>query len=212
MVNKDLKRRIVEIAYKHKLSHLGSYFSCVDAIEAIIGDYMEKDDIFILSNGHAALALYVVLEKHYGHDAEMLFNKHGGHPHLDEENHIYCSTGSLGMGIAAAIGRALANPKRRVHVMVSDGECAEGVVWESLKFLDTHDVPNIHVYVMSNGYGAYDKVEPHRLNNQISGFNSKGQISFTLCTSEHFPFLHDLNAHYHIMKEPDYKLAMEMTQ
>ena len=72
MVNKDLKRRIVEIAYGNKLSHLGSYFSCVDAIEAIVGDYMDKDDIFILSNGHAALALYVVLEKYYGHNAEEL--------------------------------------------------------------------------------------------------------------------------------------------
>lgn len=211
MVNKDLKKRIVEIAYKHKLSHLGSYLSCVDAIEVIFSNYMKPEDIFILSNGHAALALYVVLEKHYGHDAEMLFTKHGGHPHWDEDNHIYCSTGSLGMGLPMAIGRALVN-KRRVHVMVSDGECAEGSIWESLKYLDTHDVPNIHVYVMSNGYGAYGKIDQPKLNKQIMAFNDKCQISFILCTSEHFSFLHDLNAHYHIMKETDYNLAMKMCQ
>lgn len=211
MVNKDLKRRIIEIAYKNKLSHLGSYFSCVDTIDFIF-EHKKPEDIFILSNGHAALAQYVVLEKYYGHNAEELFKKHGGHPHLDEENHIYCSTGSLGMGLAAAIGRALANKNRIVHVMVSDGECAEGVVWESLKFIENQGVTNIRIYVMVNGYSAYDPVNIARLNNQLMGFNSHGQISVVNCTSEHFPFLHDLNAHYHIMKEPDYKLAMEMTQ
>lgn len=211
MVNKDLKRRIVEIAYKNKLSHLGSYFSCVDAIDFIF-EKKSPEEIFILSNGHAALALYVVLEKHCGHDAEELFKKHGGHPHLDEANHIYCSTGSLGMGLAVAVGRAIANKLRTIHVMVSDGECAEGVIWEALKFIDTRSVPNIRVYVMVNGYGAYDKINPARLNNQLMGFNSNGQLSVVQCTSEHFPFLHDLNAHYHIMKEDDYKLAMEMTQ
>lgn len=212
MVNKDLKRRIIEIAYKNKLSHLGSYFSCVDAIDYIFEKVKKPEDIFILSNGHAALALYVVLEKYHKHDAEMLFHKHGGHPHLDEENHIYCSTGSLGMGLSVAVGRALANRNRKVHVMISDGECAEGVVWEALKFLDTHDAPNIHIYVMVNGYGAYDPINPGKLASQIGGFNNSGQVSICYCTSEHFPFLHDQNAHYHIMKEPDYKLALEMTQ
>lgn len=211
MVNKDLKRRIIEIAYKYKLSHLGSYFSCVDVIDFIFNK-KEKNDIFILSNGHAALAFYVVLEKYYGHNAEELFKKHGGHPHLDEENHIYCSTGSLGMGLSVAIGRAVANKNRKVHVMISDGECAEGVIWEALKYIDNNHVPNIHIYVMANGYGAYDKICLKKLKKQLFGFNEKGQISFINCTSEHFPFLHDLNAHYHIMKEEDYKIALEMTK
>lgn len=210
MINKDLKRRIVEIAYKHKLSHLGSYFSCVDTIDWI---FVSKgpEDIFILSNGHAALAQYVVLEKYHGVNAEMLFEKHGGHPHLDEENHIYCSTGSLGMGIAAAIGRALANPNRMVHVMLSDGECAEGVVWESLRFIADKQIKNILVYVVANGYGAYDAIPLDGLVQKLNGFNG-GNIHVIKATSEVFPFLHDLNAHYHIMKEDDYKVAMEMTQ
>ena len=84
----DLKKRIAEIAYKHKLSHLGSYFSSLEIIEEI---YKEKseDDIFILSSGHAALALYVVMEKYEGTNAEEMFLKHGGHPHRDEQNKIY---------------------------------------------------------------------------------------------------------------------------
>jgi transketolase len=211
MVNKDLKRRIIDIAYKHKLSHLGSYFSCVDAIDFIF--YNKKpDDIFILSNGHAALALYVVLEKYYGHNAEELFLKHGGHPHLDEANHIYCSTGSLGMGLSVAVGRALANKEHGVHVMISDGETAEGVVWEALRYVDMKDIRNIRIYVMANGYGAYDPIASHKLRKQINGFNEYGQVSVVNCTSEEFPFLNGQHAHYHIMKEPDYTLAMEMTK
>lgn len=210
MVNKDLKKRILEISYKNKLGHLGSYFSCVDYLDYIFST-MKPKDIFILSNGHASLAQYVVLEKYYGTDAEMLFNKHGGHPHLDESNHIYCSTGSLGMGIAVAIGRALANKNRIVHAMVSDGECAEGVVWESFRFISDHPVENIRVYVMANGYGAYCKIPYETLLKRIGAF-SNGNITITSTTSDHFPFLHDNNAHYHIMKENDYKLAMEMCQ
>ena len=95
--NKNLIKRILDISYKNKLSHLGSYFSCLDIIDNIF-DKKKEDDIFILSCGHAALALYCVIEKYHKIDAEYLFNKHGGHPHLDEDNKIYCSTGSLGMG------------------------------------------------------------------------------------------------------------------
>ena len=57
-----LKKRILDIAYKNKLTHLGSYLSSVDIIDKI---YSKKnlEDIFILSSGHAALAMYVVIEK-----------------------------------------------------------------------------------------------------------------------------------------------------
>ena len=84
MERQTLIERIVDIAYAEKLSHLGSYFSSVGIIDDIFS-LKEKDDIFILSAGHCALALYVVLEKHLGHDAHTLFKKHGGHPHLCEE-------------------------------------------------------------------------------------------------------------------------------
>ena len=140
----SLKKRILEIAYKHKLSHLGSYLSAVDIIDEIYR-YKDPRDIFILSSGHAALALYVVLEKYEGKDAEELFLKHGGHPHRDELNGIYCSTGSLGLGITVAVGRALANKNRKVHVLISDGESAEGSVWEALRFIQENNLTNIEV-------------------------------------------------------------------
>jgi len=126
----NTKRRVLEVAYKNKLSHLGSYFSALPVIEEIF-ETKKSDEPFILSNGHASLALYAVLEKHHGIDAEFLFNKHGGHPHRDEDNKIYCSTGSLGLGLLVSVGRALANRNDNVYCLISDGECAEGSIWES---------------------------------------------------------------------------------
>lgn len=201
----DLKRRIVEIAYKNRLGHLGSYFSSLEIIDTIFSK-MRDDDIFILSSGHAALSLYVCLEKYKGHDADLLFEKHGGHPHWDIEMDIQCSTGSLGMGIAIAVGRAISNPNRTVYVLISDGECAEGSVWESLKTIYEHNIQNIEIHVNINGYAAYNTVNVNYLSNRLKSFLPDIKLHYT--TVEHFPFLKGLNAHYHIMKEADYETAM----
>ena len=203
MVN--LKKRILEIAYKHKLSHLGSYLSAVGIIEEIYKT-KSKDDIFILSSGHAALALYVILEKYEGKNAEELFLKYGGHPHRNENDGIYCSTGSLGLGITVAVGRALANRNRKVHVLISDGESAEGSVWESLRFIKENNLSNIEVYVNINGYAAYDKVDVKYLVDRLESFLPRINIRYT--SVNQYPFLRGLNAHYHVMSEKDYKLTL----
>ena len=166
---------------------------------------MKKNDIFILSSGHCALALYCCIEKHFGIDAEQLFLKHGGHPHRDEQNKIYCSTGSLGLGIAVALGRAVANPNRRVFVLISDGECAEGSVWESLKTIVEQGIENIEIHVNMNGYAAYMKVDTEYLEKRLIAFYPKIKIHNT--NVEQYPFLHGLNAHYHIMTEQNYLSA-----
>jgi transketolase len=203
----NLKKIILDIAYKNKLGHLGSYFSSVDVIDEIYSQ-IGKDDIFILSSGHAALALYACLEKYHGINAEEMFLKHGGHPHRDEENKIYCSTGSLGLGITVALGRAVANPNRKVYVLVSDGECAEGSVWEALKTIYEQNIKNIEVHVNVNGYAAYMEVDKEYLVNRLKAFLPDVKIHYT--TVEQFPFLKGLNAHYHIMRDYDYKQAMEI--
>ena len=202
-----LKKRIAVIAYKNKLGHLGSYFSSVDIIDEIYSK-MNKDDIFILSSGHAALALYVCLEKYKGVNADMLFEKHGGHPHRDEENFIYCSTGSLGLGITVALGRAVANPNRKVHVLISDGECAEGSIWESLKTIVEQNITNIEVYVNVNGYAAYMEVDSVYLEQRLKAFLQSINIRHT--SVEQFPFLKGLNAHYHVMNEENYQEALNI--
>jgi len=205
MVN--LKKRIAEIAYKNKLGHLGSYLSSVDIIDEMFSK-MDKDDIFILSAGHCALALYVCLEKYHGIDAEMLFQKHGGHPHLDEENRIYCSTGSLGLGLTVALGRAVANPNRKVWVMISDGEAAEGSIWESLKTIEELNINNIEVYVNINGLCAYKEVDQDYMTTRLKAFMPRIELRFT--TVEQYPFLKGLNAHYHVMNEENYQQVLDL--
>jgi transketolase len=202
---KTLKRRILEISYKNKLSHLGSYFSCLPVVNEIYNE-KEKDDIFILSCGHASLAQYVLLEKFGGISADELFQKHGGHPHRDVDNGIHCSTGSLGMGITVAVGKALANKNRTVYCLISDGECAEGSVWEALKFIHENNIQNIKIYVSINGYAAYAAVDEKYLETRLKSFLPGVNIRNTKVNE--FSFLCGLNAHYHVMSESDYKTAL----
>ena len=145
-----IQKKIIDITFKEKLSHLSSVLSAAPIIEEI---YAEKkdDEVFILSNGHAGLALYCVLEKVYGIDPVMLLHKHGIHPGKDLENKLYCSTGSLGSGLPIAVGHALANREKTVYCMISDGECAEGSIWEALRFIHVQRLDNLKVYVNVNG-------------------------------------------------------------
>ena len=204
----QLHKRLLKLLYEHNEEHVGSCFSCVDIIDEI---FMNKDDddIFILSNGHAAFALYSILDKYYPHiDADELVKKHGGHPNRDEENHIYCSTGSLGMGIIMAVGRALGNPNRTVHVMISDGESTEGSVWEALRYIQEKNVQNIEVYVNANGYACYDEMDVDYLERRCKAFLPR--IHFFRTEKETFPFkfLWGLDAHYIKINEEQYKEAL----
>ena len=205
MVNQSLYKIILDIAYKHKLSHLGSYFSSIDILDEIYSK-MNKDDIFILSAGHCAVAHYACIQKYHGISAEKLFLKHGGHPHRDEENYIYCSTGSLGLGITVALGRAIANSNKTVYVLISDGECAEGSVLESLKTIYEQNIKNIEVYVNINGYAAYMEVDKTYLVTRLKSFLPSINIRYS--TVEQFSFLKGLNAHYHVMNEENYNQAL----
>jgi transketolase len=161
-VNK-LHQRIIEISKKYKLSHLGSNLTAVNIIDEI---YDVKGDCpFVLSCGHAGLALYVVLEKYYGFDAEKLYLKHGVHPYRDTESKIYCSTGSLGMGLGVAVGMALADRSKDVYCLISDGECFEGSIYEAANVIRKYKLTNLKVWCNWNGYSAYDKTQLWMLRN-----------------------------------------------
>src|SRR3990167_1530072 len=126
ITNRNLKRRIIEISYEKGLSHLGSCLTAVDIIKEIY-DIKKPYEKFVLSSGHAGLALYVVGEKYFrdavdtcvSHSAEYLFSKHGVHPNRDR--HIDASSGSLGHGIGIAVGMALADRSKNVYCLISDG-------------------------------------------------------------------------------------------
>jgi len=206
---KDIKthKRLLKLLYDHNEEHVGSCFTCIDIIDDIFKTKNEED-IFILSNGHAAYALYIMLEKYHGIDADYLAKKHGGHPNLDENDKIYCSTGSLGSGLPIAVGRAIANPNRKVYVTISDGECAEGSIWESLRFIHDYGIKNIEVHVNANGWACYDKIDVDLLEKRIKSFLPSAVFHKT--SVEQFPFLTGLSAHYMKLTEEQYNEGIKI--
>ena len=172
-MHNNYRRRIVEMVYEGKDGHIPSAFSIVDIISILYKDCLKFDqqnpeweerDYFILSKGHGCLALYVVL-KEYGflteYDLDM-FCKPGGilgeHPDCTKIPGIEASTGSLGHGFPFAVGIALGlrirNMSNRVYVLVGDGECHEGTVWESANVANNLQLGNLCVVVDWNGSAA----------------------------------------------------------
>lgn len=191
-----LNRRILELSVKHKLSHLGSCFTSLPIILEIFNKKKENDK-FVLSNGHAGLAYYVVLEHFTGVDAEMLLEKHGIHPERDTLNGIDVSTGSLGLGLTIATGIALSNPNINVYCLISDGESAEGSIWESLRFIEESKLKNIEVYANVNGWAAYKEVNIENLSNRLTAFLPSIQIRYTN-VNDFIEFKTPLSAHYEV--------------
>lgn len=201
----SIRNRILEISYKHKLSHIAS---CLTQVEILYSIYKHKkrDDIVILSAGHSGVALYCVLEHFYGFSAENLFKDHGVHPNRDKDRGIFASSGSLGHGIGIAVGAAFAYPNRKISVISTDGEMAEGSCWESLRIADELNLKNFHLYINANGYSGYSATNTDSLIKSLNGFieNIRSQI-MVIKTSCTIPFLEGLTGHYAVMSEEQYK-------
>lgn len=192
----NLKNRILDIAKKKKLSHVGSALSMVDIIDEIYRQ-KKKDDIFILSAGHGFLAWAVVLEEYEGKNAEDLIEKHGVHPTFDMDDGIFCSTGSLGQGVSVALGLALGFPNRKIYCLVSDGETSEGVFWESLRIAQELKVKNLLLYISANGWGGLKAISAHDLRKRINGFSFPVKVVET----KNEPLPETLDAHYMVITE-----------
>lgn len=206
MSQKELKRRVVDLTYKHGLTHLSS---CLNAVGIIDNIYKVKKDSepFILSQGHAALALYVVLEKYHFKDADMLIKKHGTHPGRDMDNEIWCSTGSLGQGLGIAVGMALADRTRNVYVVTSDGEMAEGSSWEALKIAMDYRLENLRVTCITNGYSGYGKTEPDLLDMRLQYFYPT--LMLKVNTFAYPDWMQGIDGHYVKLDEAKYKELIE---
>lgn len=201
-----LQQRIIDITYQERVSHLSSTLSAAPILEEIYAQ-RKDDEVVILSNGHAGLALYCILEQKYGVDPVALLHKHGIHPGKDLDNHLYCSTGSLGSGLPIAVGHAIATPNKKVYCMVSDGECAEGSIWEALRFIQERPLDNLEVYVNINGLGAYDKIDVDYLVQRLLSFLPR--IHIRKSEPYKWSFAQDLLTHYYVLKPEDYA---EITQ
>ena len=196
-INK-LEKRILEISYKNKSAHIGSCLTAVGIIDKIYKKNEPKDK-FILSNGHAFVALAVVLEKYEGKDAEELAKRHGTHPTKNIKDGIWCSTGSLGMGITIALGMAIADRSKDIYVMVSDGELSEGVCWEALKIAGEQKLKNLKVVVNANGYSTFGKIDTKILNSRVQSFFPAKVVETN--TFKYPGWLQGVPAHYVVIDE-----------
>jgi len=197
----ELERRIIDISYNEKIGHLSSNLNAVNIINEIYF-LKNKDDPFILSSGHAALALYVILEKYEGANAVNLLHKHGVHPHRNIQDNIYCSTGSLGMGLTVACGYALSNKERNVYCLISDGECGEGSIWESLRSAYEKNLNNLKIYANINGMIAYDHIDRNYIISRLKAFHPNINIRNT--TPPEWSFAKSILTHYYVLKAEDY--------
>lgn len=166
----ETRQTILTMIHKAGSGHPGGSLSAADMITALYFNEMNltKDNLkdydrdrFVLSKGHIAPALYSVLigKGILEADEVMTLREYGsrlqGHPDMKKTPGVEISTGSLGQGIAAAVGMAIGlkrdNSKAKVFTMVGDGECGEGQVWESVQTAAKYGLDNLTIYVDYNG-------------------------------------------------------------
>jgi transketolase len=153
-----IKQKILMCAHKAKEGHVPSAFSILDILYVLYEDVMSLDnkkntnDRFVLSKGHASLALYGILEyKGLITDSDLdSFCAYdsilGGHPDTNKVPGAEASTGSLGHGMPMALGMALGSKikeiNNKIYCLIGDGECNEGTIWESALLASHHKLSN----------------------------------------------------------------------
>ena len=176
---KDIRKSIYQIAHFAGGGHMGASFSMADIITVLyFGSVLKYDasnpewaerDKFILSKGHACYALYAALAKAGYFPEEKLRHvgqmgsEFGGHPKMHDIPGVEASTGALGHGLSFAIGIAYANKvdgkDSHVYVVLGDGECQEGSIWEGALSAPTLELDNLTVVVDHNKLQAMDNLE-----------------------------------------------------
>ncbi|MDR1262353.1 MAG: transketolase, partial [Oscillospiraceae bacterium] len=174
-----IRKQIFLSAYAGGIGHLASSFSAVEILSALYlygaMKYDARDvnwdgrDYFILSKGHGALALYAVLGELGIITREELLTfcrpegLLGGEPHAMEVPGVEVSTGSLGHGLSVAVGIALAlrmdGKPNHVYVLVGDGECQEGSIWEAVMSAAAYQLDNLTVIVDHNRIQKMDYIQ-----------------------------------------------------
>jgi transketolase len=159
--------------------HLGGPLSAAEILSVLYFNEMRvrpdeptwpERDRFVLSKGHSSIALYAALAlRGYFPLKELstfdaIDSRLQGHPDMTKLPGVDMSTGSLGQGISAAVGLALGARRRqwdsRVYVLLGDGECQEGEVWEAAYVAQRYNLDNLVAIVDANGLGQFGAAAP----------------------------------------------------
>ena len=174
LIAREIRGRLVELSHRRGMPHLGSALSCVDMLVELYWRQLRVDsarpddpdrDVFILSKGHAAPALYVTLARRGFFPEDWLETIGSAGSRLAEQPSPGCvpgleaATGSLGHGLPLGVGLALAEQirsraARRVVVLMSDGECNEGSVWEAAMMAPARGLDRLMAIVDHNKWQA----------------------------------------------------------
>ena len=174
----NVRKMALTAVYSAKAGHPGGSLSVADILTYLYLEEMNVDpknpkdenrDRFVLSKGHCTPALYGVLaEKGYFPKEDIKTFRHidsylQGHPDLKGVPGVDMSTGSLGQGISAACGMAMAakfdKKDYRVYTVLGDGECEEGQVWEAAMFAAHYNLDNLIAFVDFNGLQIDGRIE-----------------------------------------------------
>ena len=165
----NVRRKIVQMVYNAQSGHPGGSIGAADILTYLYLEEMNvnKDNVssinrdrFVLSKGHCSPGLYAALDEAglLGEDImtfRQINSKLQGHPNMDYLAGVDMSTGSLGQGISAAVGMAIANKldknDNRVYALCGDGEAEEGIVWEALMAAAHYNLDNLCVVFDVNG-------------------------------------------------------------
>ena len=190
----EIRKGIVSGVHAAKAGHPGGSLSAADIFTYLYFEEMNVDpknpkdpdrDRFVLSKGHTAPGLYAALaEKGYFPKEDLLTLRHlgsylQGHPDMKHIPGVDMSSGSLGQGISAAVGMAIAgkmdNADYRVYTLLGDGEIQEGQVWEASMMAGFRKLDNLVVIVDNNNLqidGAIDEVcSPYQIDKKFEAFN-----------------------------------------
>jgi transketolase len=172
--SKELRRTIVRVLQHARRGHVGAAYSLIEILRVLYDDVLRfnpqnprwKDrDRCILSKGHGCLALYAVLADK-GFFPTMELDRFcsadgilGGHPDAGKVPGVEASTGALGHGLPIGLGMALhlrlAKSDARVFVVLGDGECNEGSVWEAAMCAGKHGLANLTAIIDYNKHQSY---------------------------------------------------------
>ena len=190
----EVRKGIVTAVHSAKAGHPGGSLSAADIFTYLYFEEMNIDpknptdpdrDRFVLSKGHTAPGYYSAMaQRGYFPVEELLTLRHvdsrlQGHPCMQDLPGIDMSSGSLGQGISAAVGMAIAgkldNKSYRVYTLLGDGEIQEGQVWEASMLAGHRHLDNLVVIVDNNGLQIDGKIEdvnsPYPIDKKFEAFN-----------------------------------------